>query len=142
MTSEFDRMIARRLGRRDFIRYAGIAAGAGVLAACKQASSTGTAAGPGASRPPLAQEPGGLKVFDWAGYGGGEYYPKPERQVFTDPYNAATGDTPKFILFENDDDGYTKVATGNAPYDVVHPCAYRFQDYVDLGAVQPWDPSL
>ena len=27
-------------------------------------------------------------------------------------------------------------------YDIVHPCAYRFQDYVNLGAVQPWDTSL
>ena len=27
-------------------------------------------------------------------------------------------------------------------YDIVHPCAYRFQDYVDLGAMQPWDTSL
>jgi len=24
---------------------------------------------------------------------------------------------------------------------VIHPCAYRFKDYVDLGVVQPWDTS-
>src|SRR5262249_47067337 len=141
MTSEFDRMIARRLSRRDLLRYSGIALGAGVLAACKQASSTGALA-PGATRPPIAQEPGGLKVFDWGGYGDGAYYPKQEKDTWTVPYQKATGDTPTFILFENDDDGFTKVATGNAPYDVVHPCAYRFQDYVDGGYVQPWDPSL
>ena len=139
MSSDMDRLIARRIGRRDLLRYAGIA-GAGVLAACKSVSSTASAGG--ASRPPIAQEPGGLKVFDWAGYGGGEYYPKQEVQTFTDPYKAATGDTPTFILFKQDDDGYAQVATGNAPYDVVHPCAYRFKDYVDGGFVQPWDPSL
>ena len=141
MASDFDRLIAKRLRRRDFMRYAGIAAGAGVLASCKKASTTATAAS-GSPRSPIAQEPGGLKVFDWAGYGGGEYYPKDEKAVFTAPYEKATSDTPTFVLFENDDDGFTKVATGNAPYDVVHPCAYRFKDYVDLGAVQPWDPSL
>ena len=39
MTSDFDRLIAKRLRRRDFMRYAGIAAGAGVLASCKKAST-------------------------------------------------------------------------------------------------------
>ena len=110
MANDFDRLIAKRLRRRDFMRYAGIAAGAGVLASCKKATS-GAALASGASRPPIAQEPGGLKVFDWAGYGGGEYYPKQEVQVFTDPYKAATGDTPKFILFANDDE-YTRISKG------------------------------
>src|SRR6187200_2611925 len=121
MASDFDRLIAKRLRRRDFMRYAGIAAGAGVLASCKKVSSSASAAS-GSARPPIAQEPGGLTVFDWAGYGGGEFYPGKEVQIFTDPYKVATGDTPKFVLFENDDDGYTKVVSGNAPYDVVHPC--------------------
>src|SRR6266513_1328492 len=40
MASELDRLGARRLRRRDFMRYAGITAGAGVLAACKKATST------------------------------------------------------------------------------------------------------
>jgi len=143
MTNEFDRLPGRTLKRRDFIRYAGIAAGAGVLAACKKAvsPSSGPTGGPSATRPPIAEEPGGLQVFDWSGYGGGEYYPGKERQYLWADYQKATGDTPKFILFENDDAGYTKIAAG-ARYDVVHPCAYRFKDYVDLGVVQPWDTSL
>ena len=33
------------------------------------------------------------------------------------------------------------MATG-ASYDVVHPCGYRWQDWVDLGVMQPWDTSL
>jgi spermidine/putrescine transport system substrate-binding protein len=142
MASEFDRLGARRLKRRDFMRYAGITAGAGVLAACKKATSTGVATGASpSSRPPMSKEPGGLQVFDWSGYGNGDYYPGKERQYLWADYQKATGDTPKFILFENDDAGYTKVVAG-ARYDVIHPCAYRFKDYVDLGVVQPWDTSL
>jgi spermidine/putrescine transport system substrate-binding protein len=141
MASELERLGARRLRRRDFMRYAGITAGAGVLAACKKATSTGAATGASpSSRPPIGQEPGGLQVFDWSGYGNGDYYPGKERQYLWADYQKATGDTPKFVLFENDDAGYTKVVAG-ARYDVLHPCAYRFKDYVDLGVVQPWDTS-
>ena len=142
MTSELDRLIARRLPRRDFMRYAGIAAGAGVLAACKKAtSSVATGAGPSTSRPPISQEPGHLQVFDWSGYGNGDYYPGKEQTYLWNAYKQQTGDTPTFILFENDDAGFTKIVAG-ASYDVVHPCAYRFKDYVDNGFVQPWDTSL
>src|SRR5438128_459934 len=137
MAHELDRLATARLKRRDFMRYAGITAGAGVLAACKKAVSPGAAPSASVSRPPMAKEPGGLQVFDWSGYGNGDYYPGKERQYLWADYQKATGDTPKFILFENDDAGYTKVVSG-ARYDVIHPCAYRFKDYVDLGAVQPW----
>jgi spermidine/putrescine transport system substrate-binding protein len=140
MASDLDRLAAARMKRRDFMRYAGITAGAGVLAACKKAATPGAAAGPSTSRPPIGQEPGGLQVFDWSGYGNGDYYPGKERQYLWADYQKATGDTPKFVLFENDDAGYTKVVAG-ARYDVIHPCAYRFKDYVDLGVVQPWDTS-
>ena len=76
MASELDRLGAQRLRRRDFMRYAGITAGAGVLAACKKATSTGAGTGASpSSRPPIGQEPGGLQVFDWSGYGNGDYYP-------------------------------------------------------------------
>lgn len=144
-------MVQKRLsspiGRRDFMRYAGYTgmtvSMAGVLAACREAESpSGGAQGSAqASIPPIEDEPGGLQVFDWTGYGNGDFYPgKEERYLWAD-YTKATGDTPEFILFENDDAGYTKVAAG-ARYDVIHPCGYKYQDYVDLGAVQPWDTSL
>ena len=140
MTGDLDRLAMRRLKRRDFMRYAGVVASAGFLAACKKATVSGTASGASSSRPPMDQEPGGLQVFDWSGYGGGEYYPGKEKQALWADYQKATGDTPKFILFENDDAGYTKVAAKSVNFDVIHPCAYRFKDYVDL-AVQP-DTSL
>ena len=89
----------------------------------------------------MDQEPGGLQVFDWSGYGNGDYYPDKEKANLWASYQQATGDTPQFTLFQNDDKGFTDVV-GDARYDVIHPCAYRFKDYVDGGYVQPWDPSL
>ena len=31
---------------------------------------------------------------------------------------------------------------GHRRFDVVHPCGYKYKDWVDLGAMQPWDTSL
>ena len=89
----------------------------------------------------MEQEPGSLKVFDWSGYGNGDYYPKEEKKFLWGQYAKATGDTPVFSLFENDDSAYTKVVAG-ARYDVAHPCGYRYKDWVDLDVLQPWDTSL
>ena len=137
----------RPVGRRDFLRYAG-ASGmavsmAGVLAACKQADEPQTGAQGSAepSIPPIEDEPGGLQVFDWSGYGNGDYYPKEEKKFLWGQYAKATNDTPEFTLFENDDSAYTKVVAG-ARFDVAHPCGYRYGDWVDLEVLQPWDTSL
>ena len=70
--------------------------------------------GEAASHPPIEQEPGGLAVFDWSGYGNGDYYPNKERAALWQAYADQTGDTPQFILFENDDAGYTKVVAGTS----------------------------
>jgi spermidine/putrescine transport system substrate-binding protein len=141
MTNDLDRIGAHRFGRRDLLRYAGAAAGAGVLAACKKATTTGS--GPtGSSRPPISAEPGSLVVDDWSGYGNGDYYPGKEKTYLWAAYQKQTNDTPKYILYANDDDGYAKVANGTVTFDVIHPCAYRFKDYVALDAMQPWDTSL
>lgn len=124
------------------MRYAGVmGTSAAFLAACRQAETSAPPAASGSPRPAMTEEPGGLQVFDWSGYGNGDYYPKEEKQFLWGDYAKATGDTPEFILFENDDAGYTEVAAG-ASYDVVHPCGYRWQDWVDLGVMQPWDTSL
>lgn len=140
MTSELDRIVHRQFDRRDFLRYAGIAGSAALLAACKQAADSPTAGGgSSSSRPPIGQEPGDLQVFDWAGYGDGAYGDevlwKAYKKQFPDP-------APKFITFQ-EDPGFTKVAAGNAPYDIVHPCGYKFPDYVAIpDSIQPWDTSL
>ena len=142
MPEDLSRLFGQRMPRRDLLRYTGMGIGvSAILAACKQASTTGAAGPSGSPRPPIDQEPGSLQVFDWAGYGNGDYYPKEEKANLWADYQKATGDTPKFFLFQDDDTGFTKVASGTT-YDIVHPCHYRFQDYVDLGVMQPWDPSL
>jgi spermidine/putrescine transport system substrate-binding protein len=145
--SDTDRIFAERLNRRGFMRMAGATTlGAAVLAACKQAEDTGGTAtgtaGGAAQHPPIEQEPGSLAVFGWSGYGNGDYYPNKERVSLWQEYADETGDTPKFTLFENDDQGYTKAVAGTVDFDVVHPCGYKYQDWVDLGAMQPWDTSL
>jgi spermidine/putrescine transport system substrate-binding protein len=135
--------MSQRIGRRDLFRYAGMGLGvSAVLAACKKAEEAGGPVSSGATRPPVGQEPGDLQVFDWAGYGDGYYYPKREQENFWQAYADQTGDTPKFTTFTDDDSGYLKVATGTEHFDIVHPCGYRYQDYVDLGVMQPWDTSL
>jgi len=149
--NELDRLLAQNTDRRGFIKLAGMTTlGAALLAACKKAEdNSGGGGGGGATsatggtvaRPPLEDEPGHLQVFDWSGYGNGDYYPDEEKDFLWGQYLKNTGDTPEFVLFENDDAGYTKVAAG-ATYDVVHPCGYKYQDWVDLGALQPWDTSL
>jgi spermidine/putrescine transport system substrate-binding protein len=143
--TDFDRILAEEMNRRRFFRMAGVTTvGAAVLAACRRAENneggTGTTGEP-VTHPPIEQEPGNLQVFDWSGYGNGDFYPKEEKQFLWGDYKTATGDTPQFVLFENDDAGFTKVAAG-ARYDVVHPCGYKYRDWVDLGVVQPWDTSL
>jgi spermidine/putrescine transport system substrate-binding protein len=142
MPQDLDRVLRQRLARRDLLRYTGMGIGvSAALAACREATTTGAAQPSGSPRPPMEDEPGGLEVFDWSGYGNGDYYPKEEKQFLWGQYAQETGDTPTFVLFENDDAGYTEAAAG-ARYDVVHPCGYRWQDWVDLGIMQPWDLSL
>ena len=141
MPDELGRLFQSRMGRRDLLRYTGMGVGiSAILAACKQASTSGGVVPSGAARPAIDQEPGTLQVFDWAGYGDGAYYPKEEKANIWQQYATETGDTPKFILFPDDDAGFAKVAAGTH-YDIVHPCAYRFRDYVDLKVMQPWDTS-
>jgi spermidine/putrescine transport system substrate-binding protein len=137
MPRELDSMVQPQFGRRDFLRFAGIAVGAGVLAACKKAATTTpTVSGAPATHPPIGEEPGNLQVFDWAGYGDGAYG---DEVLWKDYKKQFPDDPPKFITFQ-EDPGFTKVAQGTT-YDVVHPCGYKFPDYVDLGAMQPWDTS-
>ncbi len=144
MNDESGRALGRHISRRQLFYYAGAMGGAtALLAACRDADTVGPT-GDGTTsvaRPTIDQEPGGLEVFDWSGYGNGDFYPKEEKQFLWGDYAKATNDTPTFVLFENDDAGYTEVATG-ARYDVAHPCGYRWKDWVDLGVMQPWDTSL
>lgn len=138
MAGDLDRLLVSRMGRRDFFRYAAIAGGAGVLAACRKATTGPAGGGGGVTRPPLEEEPGILQVFDWTGYGDDAY----GDSVLWKAYATKFPDqTPVFTVFKDDDSSYAKVAQG-ARYDVAHPCGYRYQDWVDLDVLQPWDTAL
>ena len=146
IVTDLDRELLSRLGRRDFLRYTGIAVGAGVLAACKAAVTDHPAASGAtpSARPSVGQEPGDLQVFDWTGYGDNVYGDaalwKPYKQQFPTEHL-------KYTVFKDDDSSYAKVAAG-ARYDIAHPCGYRFQDWVNLkdaqggSVLQPWDTSV
>ena len=140
-----ERIFAEEMNRRRFFRMAGVGTvGAALLAACRKADEGGggTATGETGGRPSIEEEPGNLRVFDWGGYGDGLYYPEKERRALWQQYLDETGDTPQFTLFENDDQGFTKAVSGAVMFDVVHPCGYRYRDWVDAGLVQPFDTSL
>ena len=140
----------RRLDRRDFLRVSGVMAGTGLLAACKSASSSTSAATSSGSdtaspvsRPPITEEAGDLRIYEWLGYGDGSY----GDDVLWQEYGDKGYPTPKFTKTFDDDAGYTKVAAGER-WDIVHPCGYRFGDWVALQnadgspVMQPWDTSL
>jgi spermidine/putrescine transport system substrate-binding protein len=141
MEGDLDRALARRLGRREFLRYSAILGGVGVLAACKKAETSGGGA-PGSPRPPVSQEPGDLQIFDWAGY---------EVKPLWRPYaNQYPGQTPRWTTYKDDQFGYSKIAANPdaADFDVVHPCHYYWSDYLKLTRsdgspiLQAWDTSL
>ncbi len=115
---------------RDFLR-----AGAAALAACgvdeEKPAATGTTTK--VSHPPIDQEPGPLRVFEWAGY---EIKPlwRPYAKRFPD-------DKPKFSFLTSDDQALSKVRAGFRA-DLVHPCVGYVQDWVRLDAIQPFDPGF
>jgi spermidine/putrescine transport system substrate-binding protein len=136
-----DRVFERALGRRDFLRYAGVMAGAGVLAACTKAAPGTTGTGT-PSRPPLAQESGNLHIFDWAGY--------EVKSLWRGYAKKFPGETPHWTTYTEDQQGYLKIAQdpNGANFDIVHPCHYFWPDFASLKLstgdrfLQPWDTSL
>ena len=87
---DVDRLFRQRMPRRDLLRYTGMGLGvSAILAACKQASTSGVAIPSGSARPGIDTEPGGLKVYDWSGYGNGDYFPKEEKQFLWSRYQKA-----------------------------------------------------
>jgi spermidine/putrescine transport system substrate-binding protein len=126
----------QRMRRSDFLRAGAMAAGTAALVACgvdeEKPSATGTTTTK-VSHPPIEQEPGTLRVFEWAGY---EIKPlwRPYAKQFPD-------EKPKFSFLTSDDQALSKVRAGFRA-DIVHPCVGYVQDWVRLGAIQPFDPAL
>jgi spermidine/putrescine transport system substrate-binding protein len=140
MGIEKDRLLDRRLGRGDFLKLGAVTAGSGILAACGAQGAEEPAQGTEPAtkeRPPIEQEPGNLEVFDWAGY---EYPAYGGKNGVLKPYVTKRG-KPKFTFLTSDDHALGKVRAGYNP-DIVHPCVDYLQNWLDIEAVQPWDPSL
>jgi spermidine/putrescine transport system substrate-binding protein len=134
MRSEFDALVRTPLGRRALLKYMGAATvlgTSGVLAACRR-DVTQQAAGSPSARPGIEQEPGVLKVFEWAGY---------ESKWIWRDYAEDGFEEPRFAFFTNTEQAIAKSA-GGYRWDVSHPETEYVADYVELGLIQPWDTSL
>ncbi len=116
------------IGRRAFLRLMGMAGGAIALGACARGRPAGAPPGP---RPPIEEEPGDLKVFDWAGY---------EVKALWRGYAEAGYPKPDWTFITTDEDALAKVRAGFRA-DVARPSGSYLQDWVSLGVLQPWDLS-
>ncbi len=113
------------LNRRDMLKLAAAAGGAGLVA--------GPSAAANAARASLAAESGRLQVLDWAGY---------EVKNLWEPYlKKYPGQAPKFTFMTNEANALAKLQAGLRP-DVVRPYVGYVQDFAQSGFFQPWDPSL
>ena len=131
---QFDAVMGNEASRRTFLKGVGVLGASGLLAACRKnvdASNTGGGGEPSASIPPIGDEPGVLHVHEWAGYDA--------KWLYAD-YLKAGYDPPKFSFLVNTEGALAKTAAG-FQWDVTHPESGYIQDYLNMGALQPWDTS-
>jgi spermidine/putrescine transport system substrate-binding protein len=116
------------LNRRDLLKLAALAGGAGVVA--------GPTAVADAARAMLAAESGSLQVLDWAGYGndGGQ-------AMFAAYVKAYPKNKPQFTYMTNESDALAKLQAGLKP-DLFRPYVGWVEYFAKSGLVQPWDTSL
>jgi spermidine/putrescine transport system substrate-binding protein len=116
------------LNRREMLKLAALAGGAGVVA--------GPAAAADAARSFLSAESGRLQVLDWAGYGndGGQ-------AMFAQYVKKYPGNKPQFTYMTNEADALAKIQAGLRP-DLFRPYVGWVEYFAKSGLVQPWDPSL
>jgi len=134
MRSELDALVRSPMDRRTLLKYMGYTAllgGAGTLAACRRAVTEPGGASP-VVRPPIEEEPGVLRIYEWAGYEAKWFWRDFAKEGFTEP---------KFAFFTNTEQAIAKTA-GGYTWDLSHPETEYIQDYVNLGLIQPWDTSL
>jgi spermidine/putrescine transport system substrate-binding protein len=117
-----------RLNRREMIKLAALAGGAGVVA--------GPAAAADAARTFLSAESGQLQVLDWAGYGndGGQ-------AMFAQYVKKYPNNKPQFTYMTNEADALAKIQAGLHP-DLFRPYVGWVDYFATSGLVQPWDTSL
>jgi spermidine/putrescine transport system substrate-binding protein len=115
------------LNRREMLKLAALAGGAGLVA--------GPAAADAALRR-LGAESGRLQVLDWAGYGndGGQ-------AMFAQYTKAYLNNKPQFTYMTNEADALAKIRAGLHP-DLFRPYVGWVEYFATSGIVQPWDTSL
>jgi spermidine/putrescine transport system substrate-binding protein len=115
------------LNRREMLRLAALAGGAGLVA--------GPAAADAALRR-FGAESGRLQVLDWAGYGndGGQ-------AMFAQYVKRYPGNKPQFTYMTNEADALAKIQAGLHP-DLFRPYVGWVEYFATSGLVQPWDTSL
>ena len=84
-----------------------------------------------------------MVVLEWDGYqAAGTKAQTTKGIVFGKDYTDEFGANGlSYSLITNDSQAINKVRTGKK-FDLLHPCAENFKDYVDGGFVQPFDTSL
>src|SRR5437588_1040803 len=117
-----------RLSRRDALKLAAVAGGAGLFA-----GRIGAAA---AAPIRLDAESGRLHVLDWAGYENDGGQPMFAAYVKKHPQNK-----PQFSYMTNEADALAKIQAGLKP-DLFRPYVGWVEYFATSGLVQPWDPSL
>jgi spermidine/putrescine transport system substrate-binding protein len=131
---ELDAVLSNPASRRTFLRGMGVVGASGLLAACRKNVESGGPAGgvASATHAPLEQEPGTLRIHEWAGYDAGWIWKEYADQGYPDP---------KFSFLVNTEGALAKTAAGFS-WDITHPEVGYIQDYINMGALQPWDTSL
>jgi spermidine/putrescine transport system substrate-binding protein len=125
------RLIDTRIDRGDFLRLGALAGGALFLGACgDDDSSEGAATTP---RRPISEEPGGLRVYDYAGY--------EEKHLWRQYAREHPDDPPKWKFLNSDAEALSTVIAGYRA-DVVHPCSGYTKRWVDADLIVPFDTSL
>jgi spermidine/putrescine-binding protein len=128
---QFDAVMGNPASRRTFLKGVGVLGASGVLAACRKNVDQSSAAGPAASIGPIESEPGLLHVHEWAGY---------DAKWLYQDYLDAGYEEPKFSFLVNTEGALAKTQAG-FEWDVTHPESGYIQDYVNMGALQPWDTT-
>jgi spermidine/putrescine transport system substrate-binding protein len=124
-------LLDTRIDRGDFLRLGALAGGALFLGACgSDESSDGGTTTP---RRPISEEPGGLRVYDYAGYEDKHLWRRYAKEHPDDP--------PKWKFLNSDAEALSTVIAGYRA-DVAHPCSAYFKRWVDADLVVPFDTSL
>ena len=128
---QLDSVLSNPATRRNFLKGAGVLGASAFAAACRKnvQSSAGATSSPTV---PIEQEPGTLRVHEWAGY---------DTKWLYQDYLDAGYPQPKFSFLVNTEGALAKTQAG-FEWDITHPESGYIQDYLNMGAIQPWDTSL